>query len=100
MPDLVSPNRMAHQIGETKVTETELGFWHWKRLVSTYSASIESCAMFPALRFHLDEYYDKYSGSMKIITRLDHISHCKTTFGANGSNRWTYRVFIANTRRD
>jgi len=37
---------------------------------------------------------DGYSGSMKIITRLDHISHCKTASGANWSNRWTYRIFF------
>ena len=43
---------------------------------------------------------DKYSGSMKITTRLDHTSHCKTASGTNWSNRWTYRVFIINTRRD
>ena len=30
--------------------------------------------------------YDRYSGSMKITTHLDHISHCKTSW----SNGWTY----------
>jgi len=44
--------------------------------------------------------YDKYSGSMTITTRLDHISHCKTASGTNWSNTWTYRVCIINTRRD
>jgi len=44
--------------------------------------------------------YDKYSGSMKITTHLDNISHCKTASGTNWSNRWVYRVFIINTRRD
>ena len=37
--------------------------------------------------------YDKYSGSMKITTHLDRISHCKTASGTNWSNGWTYRVF-------
>ena len=38
--------------------------------------------------------------AQRITTHLDHISHCKTTFGMNWSNRWTYRVFIINSRRD
>ena len=42
--------------------------------------------------------YDKYSGSMKITTHLYHISHYKTSSGINWSNRWTFRVFIMNTR--
>ena len=42
----------------------------------------------------------KYSGSMKITTHLDYISHCKTASGTNWSSRWTYRVFSQNTRRD
>ena len=42
--------------------------------------------------------YDKYSDLMKITTRLDHISHGKTTFGTNWSNRWTYRLFVINIR--
>ena len=37
---------------------------------------------------------DKYSGSIKITTHLDHISHCETESGTNSLNRWTYRVFI------
>jgi len=41
---------------------------------------------------------DKYSGSIKITTHLDHISHCKEISGTNLSNRWTYRLFIINTR--
>ena len=43
---------------------------------------------------------DKYWGSTKITTHLDHISHCKTASGTNWSNRWTHRVFIKNARRD
>jgi len=45
-------------------------------------------------------FYDKYSGLMKITTHLDYISHCKTASGTSWSNRWTYRVFIINTRFD
>jgi len=44
--------------------------------------------------------HDKYSGSTKINTHLDHISHCKTTSGTHGSNKWTHRVFFINTHRD
>ena len=44
--------------------------------------------------------YEKYSGSMKITPHLDHIRHCKTASGTNWSNRWTYRVFMINTRRN
>ena len=43
---------------------------------------------------------DKYSGSMKITTHLDHIGHWKTASGTTWSNSWTHRVFIINTRRD
>ena len=43
---------------------------------------------------------DKYSGSMKITTHLHHISRCKRASDTNWSSRWTYRVFIINTRRD
>ena len=43
---------------------------------------------------------DKYSGSTENTTHLNHISHRKTASGINWSNRWTYRVFIINTRRD
>ena len=43
--------------------------------------------------------HHKYSGSSKMTTHLDHISHCNTSSGANWSNRWTNRVFIT-TRRD
>ena len=42
----------------------------------------------------------KYSGSMKITTHLDHISHGKIAPGTNWLNRWTYQVFIVNTRHD
>ena len=44
--------------------------------------------------------YDKHSGSTKITTHLDHISHRKAASGKDFSNRWTYRVFIIHTRRD
>ena len=44
--------------------------------------------------------YDTYSGSMRITTHLDPISHFKTASGINWSNRWTYRAFIKDTRRD
>ena len=45
--------------------------------------------------------YDNYShsDSMKTTTHLDHISHCKTSSGTKWLNRWTYRLFIINTRR-
>jgi hypothetical protein len=36
--------------------------------------------------------FDKFSGSMKFTTRLDHNSHRKTASGTNWSNRWTYRI--------
>ena len=39
-------------------------------------------------------------GSMKLTTQQDHISHCRTASGTHGSNGWTYRVRIINTRRD
>ena len=42
--------------------------------------------------------YDEYSGSMKITSHLDHVSHCKTASGTNWSNRWTSRVSMINTR--
>ena len=42
--------------------------------------------------------YDKYSVSIRIATHLTHVSQCKTSYGANWSNRWTYRAFIINTR--
>ena len=38
--------------------------------------------------------HNKYSGSIKITTHLDHISHGKTASGTNRSNRWIYRAFI------
>ena len=41
--------------------------------------------------------YEKYLSLMQITTHLDHITHCKTAFGTNWSNRRTYRVFIINT---
>ena len=41
----------------------------------------------------------KYSGSMKITTYLDHASHCKTTSSTNWSNRWTCRVLIRRRQR-
>ena len=39
------------------------------------------------LNFIRTSVYDKYSGSTKIATQLDHISHCKETSGINWSNR-------------
>ena len=45
-------------------------------------------------------YVPNISQSMKIATRLDHISYCRTASSTNWSNRWTYRVFIINTGRD
>ena len=44
--------------------------------------------------------YDKYSGSMKVTTRLTHTHHYQPAYDTTWSNRWTYRVFIINTRRD
>ena len=44
--------------------------------------------------------YDKYSGSMKMTSHLDHVSRVKAASGANWSNRCTYRVFSINTHRD
>ena len=43
---------------------------------------------------------DKYSNPMKITTHLDYMSRWKAASGTNRSNRWTYRVFIINTRCD
>ena len=36
--------------------------------------------------------YDRYLGSTKITTHLDHTGRCKIASGTNWSNRWTYRV--------
>ena len=44
--------------------------------------------------------YDEHSGSMRFTAHLDHISHDKSLSGTHWSNRWTYRVFIIDTRRD
>ena len=44
--------------------------------------------------------YDKCSGSMKITTHLDHISHYTTASDTIWAKRWTYRIFGINTRRD
>ena len=44
--------------------------------------------------------FDKYSGAMKVATRLDRISHCKSSSDPHWSKRWTYRVLIMNTHRD
>ena len=43
---------------------------------------------------------DEYSGSTKISTHLDHISHREIACGTHQSKRWTYRVFVINTRRE
>ena len=37
---------------------------------------------------------DKYPGSTKITTHLDHIGQCKTASGTNWSKRWTYQSKI------
>ena len=44
--------------------------------------------------------YGEYSGSTKIDTHLDHMSHCKTTAGTNGLNSRTKRVCMIDIRRD
>ena len=36
--------------------------------------------------------YDKLSGSTKVTTHLDHVSHCEITSGTSWLNGWTYRV--------
>ena len=38
--------------------------------------------------------HDKYSGSIKIATHLDHSRYRKTPSGTNWSNRWTYRFTV------
>ena len=43
--------------------------------------------------------HHKYPGSIKVATRLDHISH-EITSGTSWLSRWTCRIFIMNTRRD
>ena len=45
-------------------------------------------------------FHGKYWGSIKITTHVDHISHCRIASGKNWWNRWTYRLFITNTRSD
>ena len=40
------------------------------------------------------------AAQLKMNTHLDHISHFQTVSGTNCSKRWTYRVFIINTRRN
>ena len=49
---------------------------------------------------NLTSIYDKYASFIKFTMNLDHISHCKKRYDTNWSNRWTYPVFIINTRRD
>ena len=44
--------------------------------------------------------YDIRSGPMKFPTRMYHISNFETASCTNWSKRWTYRVFIMNTRPD
>ena len=41
---------------------------------------------------------DKHSGSMKITTRMDHISHFKTASGTTWSNKWTLSSILAAFR--
>jgi len=48
----------------------------------------------PVSDFIRTSIYGKYSASMKITARLDHVSHCKTSSGTSWSNGWSYRVFI------
>ena len=43
--------------------------------------------------------YGKYSGLTKITAHLNYISHCKTASSTISSSRWTYPVFIINTRQ-
>ena len=42
--------------------------------------------------------YYKHPGSIKFATHLDRLSHCETTSGTSWLNRWTFRIFIINTR--
>ena len=49
----------------------------------------EEAARAPQVNLIRTSIYDKYSGSMKITTRLDHISHCRTASGTDWSSRWT-----------
>ena len=44
-------------------------------------------------------FYYKYSVSMKIDTRLDHVGHCKTAFGTNWSIRWTWPICLKYSPR-
>ena len=44
--------------------------------------------------------HEKISGSIKVTTHLNHISHCKTYYGKRWSNRWTYQVSLMNAVRD
>jgi hypothetical protein len=37
---------------------------------------------------------DYYSGSMKLTTHWDHMSHCKTASCTHWSNKWTYREYM------
>ena len=66
-----------------------------------------SCCLFARLRDRRGQgdlirtiVYDKYSGSMKITTHLDHTSHFKIVSGTKWSSRWTYPTFTINTHRD
>ena len=61
------------------------GLRHWRR---------PSCRCGHLIRTSI---FDKYSGSPKTTTHLDHVSHCRTASGINRSNRWTCRVFIILT---
>ena len=60
------------------------------------SGPIPTCAWNPTRTSLCDE----DSGSMKIATRLDHVSLCQTGSGTNWPNRWTYREFVVNALRD
>ena len=50
----------------------------------------------PPIPARVTESYDKCSGSMKITTRLDHISRCKASPGTNRLNGWTKRSVFMN----
>ena len=81
----------------TKSTIFDSRFPGWKRRIRLCQTRMGS---FSSPDFTRTSICDKCSCSTKITTHLDHISHCKTAFGTNRSNRWTYRVFIINTSRD
>ena len=62
--------------------------------------SVQGLRLGPRVDFIRTNSYDKFSGSTKFTTHLDHISHGKTSPGTDWSNRCTNRVSIINTHRD